>query len=335
MNTAYYCQVLGIDETATLAEIKSAYRQKAKQLHPDRNPAATANQDFVALTEAFEYMTRLKSGQSATAYAAAQQNWQQEVYHARQRAAAYPNMRYKDFEKCDYYPGLSALETVVSHLYLLFVLALIIGLPACAAVLMGASGFFIALAILLVSAPVAYVTIGSSMKVDWPAFSKAILYLAQNKYFVIVFISVINVYLILRIGLQTLIPLHLLAEIFALSMALTFCLIKFNVIRAQDNLKFYTLCIAPLVVNLLFILNYVFAGGAVQETYAFSHTLQRTRQGEQETTFIILNGNKYANYPGIRFFLDYSQMQYAGTITYTFKTGALGFRVMSDYKFEE
>jgi curved DNA-binding protein CbpA len=47
---------LGLDSSATLADIKKAFRLKAAQLHPDRNPAADAAARFAAVQEAYEVL---------------------------------------------------------------------------------------------------------------------------------------------------------------------------------------------------------------------------------------------------------------------------------------
>ena len=38
-----YYSVLGVDETASDAEIRSAYRKLAREAHPDASPAASAS----------------------------------------------------------------------------------------------------------------------------------------------------------------------------------------------------------------------------------------------------------------------------------------------------
>jgi len=55
--TKDYYEVLGVDKNATVAEIKNAFRQKARQLHPDVNKAPDAEEKFKELGQAYEVLS--------------------------------------------------------------------------------------------------------------------------------------------------------------------------------------------------------------------------------------------------------------------------------------
>ena len=53
-----YYKVLGVDKTATLDDIKKAYRKLARKYHPDMNPNdKTAEQRFKEINEANEVLS--------------------------------------------------------------------------------------------------------------------------------------------------------------------------------------------------------------------------------------------------------------------------------------
>ena len=52
-----YYFILGITSTATLADVKKSFRQKAAEFHPDRNDSALAPEKFHAVKEAYDVLS--------------------------------------------------------------------------------------------------------------------------------------------------------------------------------------------------------------------------------------------------------------------------------------
>ena len=51
------CEILGVPYNADKAQIRTAYRRKAKEYHPDLNKAPTAAQMFNEINKAYEFLS--------------------------------------------------------------------------------------------------------------------------------------------------------------------------------------------------------------------------------------------------------------------------------------
>ncbi|TVQ06136.1 MAG: J domain-containing protein [Leptolyngbya sp. DLM2.Bin27] len=79
-NFRNYYDILGISRTATVSDIKQAYRKLARQYHPDLNPGDQAAEDqFKLVSEAY---TVLSDDEKRTQYEKFSEYWQQEGFKA-------------------------------------------------------------------------------------------------------------------------------------------------------------------------------------------------------------------------------------------------------------
>ena len=60
MNYEKACEILELNEDASIDNIKKQYRLKALLCHPDKNQSANANEEFQDLSEAYQYLLKFK-----------------------------------------------------------------------------------------------------------------------------------------------------------------------------------------------------------------------------------------------------------------------------------
>jgi curved DNA-binding protein CbpA len=95
---------LGVKSTATGDEIKKAYRKKALQYHPDKNPSATAEETFKEINKAYEtlsdtdkrrtYDLQQQKPQATTAKSTSQQQKQETSFKTSFHAPGQPHFTF-------------------------------------------------------------------------------------------------------------------------------------------------------------------------------------------------------------------------------------------------
>ncbi|MCB9027741.1 MAG: DnaJ domain-containing protein [Bacteroidales bacterium] len=119
MNLWDYYRVLGIKQGVSDEEIRKAYRKKAMEYHPDRNPSPEAHNMFIRITEAYEYLTSHPHGRNITEEEA-RKNYQAWVDYrqaeARKRAEAYARASYAEFRKSPIYRSTNHIDGLMVFL---------------------------------------------------------------------------------------------------------------------------------------------------------------------------------------------------------------------------
>jgi hypothetical protein len=334
-----YYLTLGLAPGASDHEIKQAYRRRAKLLHPDRNPSPTAHQQFIQLTEAYEYLITHRDDTARTTYTQqtyeptyqqppAASRWESSAREqARRRAAEHASMSYDEFTDSEFYQSLQSVETVFRYLFILVLILIVVGIVTFLIASSGLMGVFFSALFLIMPVALIYSRLKEE-QLDLTDLHESGIYLIRQKWFLSIAFTILNFYTIYRFGMQTLLGSWSLAGIYMIPMGC--CGVSLDRLRPQMSVfqrGFYAFCVTPMVVSLFFAVNFIFAQHPVEETYRYS-TLGRSAHE------IILPHYRYDDYPFLTMFADEALIRSYNSITYTFADGLLGLRVMKEYRLE-
>lgn len=324
-----YYQILDVLPNADIEQIKKAYRKKAKQYHPDICKDDDAQERFVLINEAYEYLVKLKSIRSKTSYNsnndadAFWRKWKQEEKRkARERAQQYAKMRYEAYIKSDIYKTSEVVNTVVDSLATVLIVLMVIIMPLLLYKQFGNVAIVICAAILLPTSPLWFRFLIQSVSrqslVRLLTFKNAPL---RTKVFHFLAIVGLNLYAYFSIALNTLLELSWINTLYLIAIILGFLLSKQFKSRAQKLM--FRFGYLPAIINLLFLVNYSFSHSPKTESYWYTSQIHHHRI----YTTIRLDGDKYKQYKGLMFRLNYIEVKKNSAISYTFSEGLLGMRV--------
>lgn len=101
-----YYSILGLNPNCSLDEIKKAYRKKARMYHPDINHSPDAKDQFIKVTEAYDFLianfdSKDKDEEEYQRFMDEWRKYRQD--RSRQRAQYYARKSYLNFKNSKYY----------------------------------------------------------------------------------------------------------------------------------------------------------------------------------------------------------------------------------------
>jgi hypothetical protein len=314
-----YHKILGISPKASVDDVKKAYRQKAKLLHPDRNKSSNAHEQFILLSEAYEYALNLNTGRIGSKPPAPATDWQtQKREEARQRAREHAKMQYEEYIKTDFYKNSQAVLVVWTHLYPVSSLLLIVGLPALGYFTKGTNGLVLGLVFVLLTTPYWLATFREKHNINFKSLKESVLLLSKTKAFHYSTVTLMNIYLLFHFTLNTDLSTYTFLLIAALLAVLSYLTAHVVTNRIKFiSRTFFLSCIVPYIFNLFFLINYIFSSNPTYESYALNRF--------NGTTYIHLENDKYEYNHWFRLFFDYNSIRLADKIIYRFEDGLLDY----------
>ncbi len=343
--SADYYHILGVTQKATLDEIKKAYREKAKSLHPDVNDAQDAHEQFILLNEAYEYVLNRKTGKvynsqkrkytSTRKTYKSRQEWERhERDKARQRARANARKRYEQYIRSDAYKASMALEAAYTHLILLVSLFLFL-CPLWGYLLFDEGGLitgFVLWALTFTEWIDLFTT-----RHDLGEIYESFKLLSTRPSFLTGLFIPLNLILFFTISIDALVSTYAWLFILLIPIAIA---IVISLVSKSDHvllqLKISSLCVAPLIINLFFMVNAAHTSNQQVEKYKYVLHKERVSNGTgrrpryKSTSKVNLTGDAYANYDWMRTFMDINRLKVHNVVAYTIEEGLFGVRIVTD-----
>ncbi len=335
-----------------MAEIKAAYRKMARLYHPDVSKDPGAEEKFIALNEAYEYVLNRRTGK---VYSEPQKKYQpppkpvktreewvrEQQEEARARARRHAQMKYRAFKNSSYYKNEMALEIIGDNIMFYSLIAFcliptIIGLAYDTAY-----GVVFSIVFGLAGRPIWRGAQKEESNIRLSLLFSAIFRIFNTKVFKLFVMIALNLFIFLKVVMHTLIPFEITFILLLASIAAGYAVVRTSQ-RIKKNAytrSIFAFVVLPAIYQFLFVVNFLFAGSPTTETHRYRLKVTKTyhrnsnKPSIDNTPILRLENDAYEKYLGIRFLWKPEQMQHSRYIRYHFAEGLFGFRVLRSYEF--
>ncbi len=337
--------ILGLSENASLAEIKSAYRQYAKKLHPDVNPSAKAQEHFLILTKAYEFvvaykssghrvLTQERSSPVSDKKYGTHKNWDSQAnrdYRARARDRA--ERRKEAYLNSEAYKNAVIYEQFFHYLALVMVVLmafLMVYLPFTS----GIKGLAMTPVIFVIAFPLWWAYVRKQFKLmSIAGFKHSVKEVSQTYPFWVGVLSVTNLLLFTQFTMSTLISSNLILLLFGIGIFVSKLITKRVLGFEKSKQNYWAWGVLPFIFNLVFLLNYVvsFSESTTTYEYQFGPYDSSGRSSLQEG-LIFFKENKYDDSYFVRMYFS-NEVNNSSHISLKTATGIMGMDVIKDHEF--
>ena len=303
------------------------------QTHPDRNPDPNAKALFLEINNAYEILTgqkplpKHKHSPSSSPKHTAQSKQEKEREARREKIKEAKKRQEEAYRNSPQFKMDLAIGTVLDQIGYFLAILIMLAIPFL--IFSNAlAGFVIALMFAAISSPFwhkAWVKGGKTINVKhFIIATKYILKYSKFKYFLF---GAINFTAILVFIFNTFIPLYLVWIAMLLPTLYMLFKQKFHHIKYKKEDWYKASSIGPLVVNMFFMLNFIFSHSTNNEYYKVSPYYKPSA-----SFFMTFEFDAYDEYPGIRFFMTYDDHYFPYARLKTAK-GLFGIKVLKQYDF--
>jgi len=338
---------LGLSHSASLSEAKKAFRIKAKHLHPDVNPSKTAQEEFLSLARAYEYVISYKTrkprdlnnrreptgAENKNKKYGTHKNWDSEVNRElREQARKAAEEKRAAYLKSDQYKKELIFSDFFNYVALALVILLAGAFVACP-LLYGIKGLIPLPLIFVVGFPLWWAYVRKQFKyLSLVGFKSSYLKAKDTYEFWVVTLGLTNIIIFFKFTLSTELETMLIFGLLGLSIFLP-KLITYQKNFSSEKQNYWALGMVPFFINLMFLLNYSVSFNTQKVSYKYKFTpYGEVNSSSISEGMIYLEDNAYDKYAHLRMFFDMDKESHS-TVTYTLETGLLGIPVIKDYAF--
>ncbi|MGI6319817.1 MAG: J domain-containing protein [Bacteroidales bacterium] len=332
-----YLQVLGVPLNVSEEELKKAFRQKAKLLHPDVNSSENAHEQFVLLTEAYEYMLHYIQNKHVRTHQKTATQWDEDRQRAaREKARQMAKMQYEEFINSDYYKTMVNVLKLGSLIFfgISFIIFSLLSLFLLSEEAYEPIIFTGMLSILSIVFFMLKLKEGDKMSLK--DIYKSLIVIGLSTPFQAFFYLALNIFLFIKFSTKVIVSDSVL-QILYLSSVLIGVLVfwVFKLIKTSKP-HIMALGIMPLIVSGIFMINSLNVSNIKPETHYFRYIVDYYENSlisdKNDDDLIALENDAYKNYSFVRFFHSIDYEEVAG-VRYYIGEGIFGIRVIKHYEF--